>query len=696
VAKSTEVNDTCVSSLALKQPASSTPGKRVPSNASSAALREQIAAAKAAARKEKEKAKHDSPQQSDVSHFTPFESATEIDPFNQGPKDPKHMLRNRIRAAWTNGKLNIAAMGLKKIPDEVRTMYDAKMMDEGNVNWAEVIDLTKLIAADNEIEEIDDPLFPDRSPEEIAHDGDETGGNQFGGLELLDLHGNPLAALPVGLRRLERLTSLNMAHCKLENGCFDTISQITSLKELRLGHNNLSGSLPGSVSSLTALQILDVQCNRLLELPGSLRELVSLKVLMVAGNQLTALPMEALQQVNLLELDASNCALIGSLFPLGGDSRHTTLQRLAVANNSLAALTFAPTLDLTALQTLDATNNHLTSLPPIDGWTNLVTLQASDNKISELPDGFSTLQKLKNVDFSSNDLRMLDPAISQMDSLENFALAANPLREKKYLTMNAADIKRDLLAKLEPDSGMDSELSDPETVIGPPTDTPATSSWAVKANGLLDLPSRGLSDEVNDRLGSVLKSNEVRELRLQSNRLSAIPPALWLGQDLRILDLSKNAFEADYFSAELELPVLEELDVSYCRLTDLEPLLTQLSAPSLRVLSAIANRLTGPVPTIRASFPSLSTVYFKDNRFESVTADALRGLSTVDLSSNDLRALPAGIGLLWDEGLRNLEVSANAFRVPSQTVLKKGTEATMRWLRDKLPTAESAAVEEGL
>ncbi|KAK3679302.1 hypothetical protein LTR78_000863 [Recurvomyces mirabilis] len=672
-----------------------TPAKRVtsnPSSSSSAALREQIAAAKAAVRKEK--AKNDSPLQQHTAQLEDFGTMPNADPFNLAPKNPKHVLKNRIKAAWTTGRLNIAALELKHIPEEVLGMFDAKAMEDGNVNWAEVVDLTKFVAADDELEVLDETLFPDKSAEELEEEEDGRG-NSFGGLESLDLHSNKLQTLPLGLRRLERLTSLNLAHNKLDNTCLEVITQIATLKDLNLGHNSLSGNLPSSISSLTALETLDIQSNRLLGLPEALRELLSLRTLNVAGNQLTALPLEALQQVPLLEIDASSNMIIGSLFPLGGTSGHPTLKSLNVANNSIAALSFSPFLGLPALRSLDVTNNHLTSLPDVSGWTEMLTLMAGDNKIVEVPQGFAALRRLRTANFGSNEIRVLGPEIARMESLNSLVLAANPLKEKKFLTMTASDIKEVLTARLEPVSGGEADeegLSDPETVIGIPNGiTNAKASiWTVSATGILDLTNKNLSDDSNDRLGSVLKSNEVRDLRFSENSLTCVPPALWLGQDLQVLDLSNNAaFDgSDYFSAELELPVLQELNLAFCRLTSLQPLREQLVAPALKKLNLTANKLSGPVPTLRETFPQVAELYLKDNRFSSVSALALRSLHTVELTGNELASLPAELGLLWEQGLRHFEVGGNPFRVPGRAVLGKGTEAVLRWLRDRLPVSD--------
>lgn len=122
-----------------------------------------------------------------------------------------------------DGRLNLAAMGLKEVPDDVLTMYKYDP-DDTTISWGEVVDLTAFIAPDNELETLPDTMFPDVDFEEIS-DPDE-GGPQFGGLQNVDLHGNVLRGLPVGLGRLTQLSKLNLVSVQYLFGVLSQTSNI--------------------------------------------------------------------------------------------------------------------------------------------------------------------------------------------------------------------------------------------------------------------------------------------------------------------------------------------------------------------------------------------------------------------------------------------------------------------------------------
>ncbi|EHL02464.1 putative Leucine-rich repeat-containing protein 40 [Glarea lozoyensis 74030] len=203
-----------ISSVTSKTTVSNGNGDTTPRKSSSA-LRDQISKAKAAKRAAaaKNTTINTISQDDEVPVIASgtFDFGLPSNPFNQGENDngAKGLLRKRIDAARTDGRLNIAGMGFKEIPDEVMNMYNLDVVGANGGSWAESVDLTRLIAADNELEVIQDDIFPDLDPRDSMNDEDGKG-NQFGGLETLDLHGNMLKALPVGLRRLELLTTVNL------------------------------------------------------------------------------------------------------------------------------------------------------------------------------------------------------------------------------------------------------------------------------------------------------------------------------------------------------------------------------------------------------------------------------------------------------------------------------------------------------
>ena len=199
------------SSSASRQTANALSPETRKVSASSSSLRETIAKAKAARKSSGTKRVPSYPKSEAKGLEASFDFDLPSDPFNQNrdPDGNKGLLRKRVEAARIDGKLNIAAMGLSEIPEAVLKMYDLESADTTSGAWYESVDLVKFIAADNEIEELSEEVFPDVAPDDLLEEED-TKGNQFGGLEILDLHGNLLNTIPPGFRRLERLTKLNL------------------------------------------------------------------------------------------------------------------------------------------------------------------------------------------------------------------------------------------------------------------------------------------------------------------------------------------------------------------------------------------------------------------------------------------------------------------------------------------------------
>ncbi|KAJ5503222.1 Leucine-rich repeat typical subtype [Penicillium fimorum] len=671
---------------------------------SSNTLRETIAKAKAARKAMAAGEKKESPQKQ-VYQAPPIDApldswvgADDDDPFSQLPNGSNSLvMRKRVQTARATGQLNIAAFSLKEIPKEVLTMYDYD--PENSANWFENVDLVKFNAADNELEQISDATFPDINPEEFDPDSDDRG-LQFGGLEALDLHGNILKSLPMGLRRLQNLRTLNLSNNSLEMSNIEIITEIKSLTDLKLANNQLHGELTAAIGRLPNLEFLDLRGNALTTLPDELVGLSSLRTLDVSENKFTSLPFEVLSKLPLKTLNAQKNRLEGTLIP-ANVNKLEKLQSLNIANNAVVVFSADDALELPDLHTLLISVNRITHLPCMTSWQSLLTLSAEENKIAELPQGFVELKSLKKADFTGNALTHLGEKIGLMENLASLRVSNNPLRERRLLTMDTDDIKRDLRSRCEPDpQDTDDEGSVATQFTLAPENPGLDGSWQIKSGGTLDRSYAEMTDLKVEQL-EMIPLLDIRCLYLQHNELSCFPaPAIrMLAQCLVELDLSHNPLSgADFLSSRLELPKLQSLTLNAASLTSWEPLLSNLIAPSLTLLDVSHNRLKGPLPHLRQTYPELKTLVASDNQIASMDFEAVQGLQVLELSNNDLDSLPPKIGLLaagrspqnWGNGsaLRRFEVAGNRFRVPRWQVVAKGTDAILEFLRERIPISD--------
>ncbi|CAG7564297.1 unnamed protein product [Fusarium equiseti] len=721
---------------------SAEPGSPPSARKSSAALREQIAKAKAAKRAQMKQAAElsqtaEGEEAPIIPHDTGFDfGVNHDDPFNlrQGEDPKKKVLQNRVSAARTSGRLNIAALHLKEIPIEVLKMYDLESIGTFDGSWAESVDLTRLVAADNELEELDDFVFPDSEPSSFD-EAQASQGNIFAGLETLDMHGNLLVNVPLGFRRLTCLTSLNLASNRLTNNSLDTISQMTSLRDLRLGNNLFYGPLNPALASLSELEILDVHNNNISGLPAKIENMSRLRIVNLSENSFESLPFDSLATLPITELNVRKNKLKGTLIeePIGCLPQLHTLD--ASANQLERLVPLGSAIDLPVLHSLSLSMNRLQGLPDMTTWSNLLTLSVEENSISGIPNSFMGLEKLRHADFSSNDIRVIPPEVSRMDNLTMIRLSGNPLRDKKFLSITTEELKDVLANRLEPpppyqepaSQGILDVLRDAKDVDAKPYDeedwqsndsfaTPPTSpnrsrshtvssrrsrshtlsnqSWPVKPGGILDRSQTESSSLHPVVCSKVAAEHTVRQIFLQNNLFAVLPNSLsFFAETLTALSLSHNKLVGEaYLTEELELLALRELNLASNHITGLGALTKFLHAPGLEKIDVTMNRINALPTDLKEVFPNLNVLLASNNHIVELEPDMIKGIKTVDVSNNDISHLNPRIGLLGGPGgLERFEVSGNRFRVPRWNVIERGTDATLRWLRGRVPVAEMGA-----
>ena len=596
-----------------------------------------------------------------------------------------NVLRKRIDVAKMEGKLNIAALGLTEIPKEVLHMY--KHDDSGSVAWYETVDLVRFNAADNEITDLTAAFAPASLAEYEDQNEDATGG-VFATVEFIDLHGNQITTVPPVFSSLSRLTTLNLSRNRITSDAVFVLTGIQSLRELRLAENALQGQIPDCVCELENLEILDIHENAVSSLPKSLGRLKKLKILDIGGNKFTSLPFEELVQIMpLVEVVASRNRLDGTLLP-PSPIMFRNLKTLNVSHNALISIADHE-IEMPALLSLDLSNNRISRLPESKAWPKLTALIANENQIKSLPLDFAVLKDLKAVDFSSNSLTKIDDTLASMDCLVTVRFTNNPLHERKFLNMTADELKAELRTRLS------SPLSESSVDLGSMAydNIGQQSTLCVVKSGTLDR-SRSKLRELDDAdLNTAATNAVVKSLILHHNLLQRIYPAIAVFANTMVnLDLSHNklGLNAEYLAQPLSLPLLQTFNLTSNALLSLDPLVQCLSAPKLASLNISFNRITS-LPILRGAFPALSTLLASNNAVIELDVESVRGLQTLDVSSNEIEHLPPRLALLQGQ-MRTLMVGGNKFRVPGWGVLEKGTEEILKWCKLRIPAGEEGSV----
>ncbi|KAF5730938.1 Leucine-rich repeat protein kinase family protein isoform 2 [Tripterygium wilfordii] len=206
-----------------------------------------------------------------------------------------------------------------------------------------------------------------------------------------------------------------------------TLARLTSLKVLSLVSLGIWGPLPDKIHRLSSLEFLDLGSNFLSgSIPPKLSTMVKLQTLILDHNFFNdTVPNWFDSLSNLTVLSLKNNQLKGP-FP-SSLHRITTLTDLVLSGNKISGE--VPNLSvLRCLHVVDLSSNELDStLPKMP--RGLVVAVLSNNSFSgEIPEQFSQLSHLQQLDISFNSLEGAPPAeIFSLPNISHLNLASNML-----------------------------------------------------------------------------------------------------------------------------------------------------------------------------------------------------------------------------------------------------------------------------
>ena len=203
------------------------------------------------------------------------------------------------------------------------------------------------------------------------------------------------------------VTQINLRNNQLTGSIPPEIGNLSSLQSLSLHRNQLSGDIPSELGNLANLQAVILEFNQLTgSIPTELGNLVSLINLDLQGNQITGvIPAELGQLTSLAALDLRQNQLTGSIPVELGNLAN--LEGLSLNHNQLTGDIPAELGNLSNLRVLWLHNNQLTGNIPAElgNLVNLATFSINSNMlIGTIPVGLINLSSLSNTDIGYNAL----------------------------------------------------------------------------------------------------------------------------------------------------------------------------------------------------------------------------------------------------------------------------------------------------
>ncbi|PRP83700.1 putative leucine-rich repeat receptor-like protein kinase [Planoprotostelium fungivorum] len=454
-------------------------------------------------------------------------------------------------------------------------------------------------------------------------------------LQEVTLTGNALSGDLMGIGRLVNLTSFGCRGCQLNGTIPAELNQLTLLSLLDLDSNRLTGNLP-SLFNLINLQSIQLGSNLLNgTIPYQLFFLPSLQFLFMSACRFSAVsinPNTSAVSNRLQGVNIDGNGITGQVPLLAGN--FPALTSLVISGNLLNESTPSFTFSMPILSILDVSANNFFAFPNVvNTMTSLQQLRLSRNLNHWTMDSVQlNLPRLTVLSMYACGLIGSAPDISLLPSLQRAEMASNYKLQTihpSYLTsqnLTYLDIQNNIIAAVN--NTMNSSL---QTIY---LNSNALTSIPDFTN-LTSLTYLDLSRNLIPSIPNYLSGFAVQTLRLDYNVITGALPSFSMPQ-LQVFTASNNILSGS-LSPTLFTSQISVLDLSYNNLSGVVylPQRSNLSSLILRF-----NHINGVIPSLSA-WNLLQTIDLSHNNLSFYNATAVpSSVGTCDLRGNPMGCFP--------------------------------------------------------
>ncbi|XP_074332709.1 uncharacterized protein LOC141670660 [Apium graveolens] len=474
-----------------------------------------------------------------------------------------------------------------------------------------------------------------------------------------DLHGS----IPNEIGRLYHLQHLYLGHNSFQGGFPTNLSHCVNIRNISMQYNNLKGKLPTQFASWSKLNFFSLGNNHFTgSIPPSIGNLSSLGFLVLQGNNLAGkIPMELYNISTLYTLGVDFNELEGSL-PADFGFTLPMLQNFIAGVNRFVGRLPSSIVNASNLAVFDISHNNITGPVPMNlgSLSNLQVLNLGSNQLGN--------------DMLPNDLHFFDSLVN-CTNLYELSLYETGLRGKlpssiaNLTTMEMLDMfGNHLYGSIPKEIGNLVSLTTLSLHHNFLTGTIPESIGELSMLGQLYLGTNNISGVIPASISNI---TQLSFLSLHTNMLEgSIPTGLFNISTLQVIDLFRNRLTGVIPEQIVGLP-------SQCFILYLDDNLLTGPLPStigslkqLVHLYVSNNHLTGDIPASLGDSVMLEELRIDGNLFEGSIPSSfknLKSLAYLDLSNDNISgSIPSFLGGLHMIQFLNLSGNKLGGEVPKK------------------------------